>query len=73
MFDFGTLNNQFSSFFLNNNKKNTNTGSSINLKPRPNLSLLFNQFNDLSSDLINKNPENMTNCKYCDIDGRQKN
>ena len=49
-----------------------NTSSSINLKPPPNLSLLFNQFNDLSLDSINKNPENMmTNCKYYDTDDIQ--
>ena len=72
MFPFGTLNNHFSSFLLNNKNSNANTGSSINLKPPPNLSLLFNQFNDLSSDSINKNPENMmTNCKYYDTDDIQ--
>ena len=67
------LNNQnFSSFVLNNKNNNANSGSSINLEPPPNLSLLFNQFNDLSSDSINKNPENMmTNCKYYDIDDIQ--
>ena len=55
LFSFGTLNNQnFSSFVLNNKNSNANTGSSINLEPPPNLSLLFNQFNDLSSDSINK-------------------
>ena len=64
LFPFGTLNNQnFSSFVLNNRNSNENTGGSINLEPPPNSSLLFNQFNDLSSDSINKNPENMmTNC-----------
>ena len=73
-FPFGTLNNQtFSSFVLNNKNSNANIGNSINLEPPPNLSLLFNQFNDLSSDSINKNPENlMTNCKYYDIDDIQK-
>ena len=49
-----------------------NTGSPKNLKPSPNLSLLINQFNDLSSDSINKNPENTINCKYYDIDDIQK-
>ena len=49
------------------------TGSSINLKLPPNLGLLFNQFNDLSSDSINKNPENMKiNCKYYDTDNIQR-
>ena len=74
LFPFGTLNNRnLSSFVLNNKNCNANTGSSINLKPPPNLSLLFNQLNDLSSDSINKNPENiMTNCNYYDIDDIQK-
>ena len=73
MFSFGTLNNQnFSSFVRNNNKNNACTGSSINQKPRPNFSLLFNQFNDLSSDSINKNPGNMTSCKNYDINDIQK-
>ena len=74
LFPFGTLNNQnFSSFVLNNKNSNENTGSSINLEPPPNLSSLFNQFNDLSSDSINKNLENMmTSCKYYDIDDIQK-
>ena len=45
----------------------------MNLEPHPNLSLLFKQFHDLSSHLINKNPENMmTNCKCYDIDDIQK-
>ena len=74
VFLFGTLNNQiFSSFVLDNKNSNANTGSSINLKPHPNLSLLLNQFNDLSSDSVNKNLENMmTNCTYYDIDDIQK-
>ena len=73
MFPFGTLNNQnFSSFVRNNKKNNTCTGSSINQKPRPNISLLFSQFNDLSSDSINENPGNMTSCKNYDIDDIQK-
>ena len=71
---FVTLNNQnFSSFVLNNKNSNVNTGRYINLEPPPNLSLLFNQLNDILSDSINKNPENMmTNCKYYDIDDIQK-
>ena len=71
MFPFGTLNNQnFSSFVLN--EKNANSGSSINLKPTPNLSLLFNQFNDLSPGSINKNLKNMISCKYYDTNDIQK-
>ena len=73
VFLFGTIKNQnFSSFVLNNNKKNTNTGRSIYLKPPPNLSLLFNQFKYLSSDVIKKNQENMTNYKYYDTDDIRK-
>ena len=73
MFPFGAINNQnFSPFVINNKKNNTNTSCSLYLKPPPNLTLLFNQFNDLSSDLINKNPENMTNCKNYDNDDTQK-
>ena len=34
------------------------TGSSMNVRSPPNHSLLINQFNNLSSDSINKNPEN---------------
>ena len=72
VFPFDTLNNQnFSLFVLTKKKKNTNTGSSINLKPFPNFSLFFKQFSDLLSDSINKNPENLTNCKYYDIDDIQ--
>ena len=74
LFPFGTLNNQnFSSFVPSNKNSNTNTGSSINLEPSSNVSLLFNQFHDLSSDSIKKTPENMmANCKYYDIEDVQK-
>ena len=48
VFPFGTLNiHNFSSFVLNNKNSNANSDSFINLKPPPNLSLIFNQFNDL--------------------------
>ena len=50
----------------------TDTGSSIYLKPPPTLCLLFNLFNNLSPDSVNKNPENMINCKYYNIDDIQK-
>lgn len=40
--------------FVHNNRNNTNIGSSINLKPSPNLSLLYNQLDHLSSDWIKK-------------------
>ena len=72
MFPFSTLGNQYFSSFVFDNRKIAYTGSSINLKLPPNLGLLFNQFDDLSLDSINKNPENMTNCKYYGIDDIQK-
>ena len=63
---FGKRTNQnFRSSVLNNENNNTNTGSSINLKASPNLSLLFNQFNYLLSD-SRKNRENMASCEYYD-------
>ena len=37
------------------------------LKPQENLTNLFNEFNNLSSDQ-NNNSENIINCKYYDID-----
>ena len=59
-------------YIFNNNKNSANTGSSVNLETPLNCSLLFNQFIDLSLDSINKNPENMINCKHYDNDGIQK-
>ena len=75
---FGKLNNQnFRSFVLsfteassdaNQDKEN----STLLLKPPSNLSLLSNQFNDLSSESNRTNPENVINCKNYDIDEIQK-
>ena len=42
--------------------------SRLILHPPPNLKLLFNQFNDLTVESNNKNPENFINCKNIDID-----
>ena len=65
MFPFSKLNNQnFNSYALNSHKKNVKAGSSINLKSPPNLISLINQPNNSSSDLINKNSENMIDYKY---------
>ena len=74
IFPFGTPKNpNCSSLALSNNKNSTNTGSSVNLKRPPNRNLLFNQFNDLSLDSINKKPENKISCKYYENDDIQKN
>ena len=65
-------NKHFTSLVPNNNRNSTNTGSSIILKPpSSNLSLFSNKLNDLSSDLINKNSENLLCYEY--TDDTQKN
>ena len=43
------------------------TNTRLVLKPQENLTNLFNEFNNLSSDQ-NNNSENIINCKYYDID-----
>ena len=43
------------------------TNTRLELKPQENLTNLFNEFNNLSSDQ-NNNSENIINCKYYDID-----
>ena len=75
---FGKLSYQnFQSFVLsfteassdaNQNKEN----STLLLKPPPNLSLLFNNFNNLAAESSRTNPENVINCKNNDIDEIQK-
>ena len=44
--------------------------SSIHLTPRPNLVLLFNQFNSTSPEQYVE-PENVVNSRYFDIDEMQ--
>ena len=43
------------------------TNTRLVLKPQENLTNLFNEFNNLTSDQ-NSNSENIINCKYYDID-----
>ena len=43
------------------------TNTCLVLKPQENLTNLFNEFNNLTSDQ-NSNSENIINCKYYDID-----
>ena len=74
----GKLNDQnFQSFVLsfteasldaNQNKEN----GTLLLKPPLNLSLLFNQFYDLSAESNRTNPENIINYRNYDIDAIQK-
>ena len=52
---------------LNNYIEISNKNSSVLLKPPPNLSLLFNQFNN-SSPEQQIDPENVVNSRYFDID-----
>ena len=52
----------------NNDADATNINSTfLVLKPSANLSLLFNQYNDFSSEQKNE-PENLVNSNYYDID-----
>ena len=79
-FPFGNLNNQnFHSFIHNNPEMNgssvgkyTNGNTILTLNPPLNLKLLFNQFNELTAESNNKNPENFLNCRNLDIDEIQK-
>ena len=78
IFPFGTLaNNNFLSMMMvnsspttikNNDVDATNINStSLVLKPSANLSLLFNQFNNFSSEQKNE-PKNVVYSNYFDID-----
>ena len=55
--------------FHNNNKavKTLNNESSLLLKPSENLKLLVNQFNNNTSPEDNTDPQDVVQCKYCDI------
>ena len=76
-FPFGNLNNQnFLNFIDNNNNNITsietkNLSSSLLLKPPPDLTLLFNQFNNAIPE-NRSDPENVVQSKYYDIDELQK-
>ena len=53
-------------------EKYSNDNSILKLSPPPNLTLLFNQFNELTAESNKKNPENFINCRNLDIDEIQK-
>ena len=44
----------------------------LKLNPPPNLKLLFNQCNELTSESNKKSPENFINCRNLDVDEIQK-
>ena len=68
LFPSGNLNNQkFLGFGNNNHNESKNSNSSLILKPPPDLSLLFNQF-DNAIPQINSDPENVIQGKYYDTD-----
>lgn len=54
------------------NAKHNQESSTLLLKPPPNVSLLFNQFNDLLAESNRANRKNVINCNNYDIDYIQK-
>ena len=52
--------------------KYSNDDNILKLNPPPNLKLLFNQFNELTAESDEKNPENFIHCTNLDIDEIQK-
>ena len=70
IFPFGSLNNKlfYSSVIsgCNFSEETCKKDTSVILDPPPNLSLLFNQFNNISPEK-NSDPENIANSKYFDI------
>ena len=76
LFPFGNLNNQNFLNFIGNNdtvtsSETNNLNSSLLLKPPPDLTLLFNQFNNAIPENCS-DPENVIQSKYYDIDELQK-
>ena len=76
LFPFGNLNNQNFLNFIGSNDTTTssetnNLNSSLLLKPPPDLTLLFNQFNNAIPE-NRSDPENVIQSKYYDIDELQK-
>ena len=73
LFLFGTLNNKTCNKYVNrNNIQNKDidedNSSNLVLKPPPNLNSLFNQFNNSSQIHDFKDPENVVNCKYYNLE-----
>ena len=76
LFPFGNLNNQNFLNFIGNNdtitsSETNNLNSSLLLKPPPDLTFLFNQFNNAIPE-NHSDPENVIQSKYYDIDELQK-
>ena len=73
LFLLGTLNNKTCNKYVNrNNIQNKDidedNSSNLVLKPPPNLNSLFNQFNNSSQIHDFKDPENVVNCKYYNLE-----
>ena len=73
LFPFGTLNNKTFNEYINSSNiqnKGMDQDNSCNLvlKPPPNLKSLFNQFNNSSQIHDFKDPENVVNCKYYNLE-----
>ena len=73
LFLFGTLNNKTCNKYVNrNNVQNKDidedNSSNLVLKPPPNLNSLFLQFNNSSQIHDFKDPENVVNCKYYNLE-----
>ena len=73
LFPFGTSNNKtFNQYLSINNirsKDNDEDNSSnLVLKPPPNLSSLFNQYNNSSQIYDFRDPENVVKCKYYNLE-----
>ena len=73
LFPFGTLNNKtFNQYINSSNIQNKDidqdNSSNLVLKPPPNLKSLFNQFNNSSQIHDFKDPENVVNCKYYNLE-----
>ena len=50
---------------------NMNSSSTLVLKQPANLSQLFNQFNNITENHTNKDPDNAVKCSYYDIEKTQ--
>ena len=73
LFPFGTLNNKtFNQYINSSNIQNKDidqdNSSNLVLKPPPNLNSLFIQFNNSSHIHDFKDPENVVNCKYYNLE-----
>ena len=67
IFPFAELENNRFNAVTNNNSQYSVENERLVLHPPPNLSSLYNHFNNISND-TNKDPENVANCKYYEIE-----